>query len=61
VSFLSVNIIQDYAGEGIYGAIYALFINDALFGCPQKKFVSKLRKIKGRSSIRFVLVNKESI
>ena len=29
-----INIIQDYAGGGTYGAIYANFIEDRLFGCP---------------------------
>lgn len=29
-----INIIQDYAGGGIYGASYANFIEDKLFGCP---------------------------
>lgn len=30
-----VNIIQDYAGGGTYGASYALFVEDALAGCPK--------------------------
>jgi hypothetical protein len=29
-----INIIQDYAGGGTYGASYASFIEDKLFGCP---------------------------
>ncbi|HEX8251336.1 MAG TPA: hypothetical protein VF599_24400 [Pyrinomonadaceae bacterium] len=29
-----INIIQDYAGGGTYGASYAAFIEDQLFGCP---------------------------
>lgn len=29
-----INIIQDYAGGGTYGASYANFIEDQLFGCP---------------------------
>jgi hypothetical protein len=29
-----INIIQDYAGGGTYGASYATFIEDQLFGCP---------------------------
>ncbi len=30
-----VNIIQDYAGGGKYGASYAKFLGDTLFGCPK--------------------------
>jgi hypothetical protein len=29
-----INVIQDYAGGGTYGASYATFIEDRLFGCP---------------------------
>ena len=29
-----INVIQDYAGGGTYGASYANFIEDKLFGCP---------------------------
>jgi len=29
-----INIIQDYSGGGTYGASYATFIEDQLFGCP---------------------------
>lgn len=29
-----INIIQDYAGGGTYGASYAAFIEDQLLGCP---------------------------
>lgn len=29
-----INIIQDYAGGGTYGASYGAFIEDKLFGCP---------------------------
>ena len=29
-----VNIIQDYAGGGTYGASYARFLDNTLFGCP---------------------------
>ena len=29
-----VNIIQDYAGGGTYGASYARLLQDELFGCP---------------------------
>ena len=29
-----INIIQDYAGGGTYGASYAYFVEDKLFGCP---------------------------
>ncbi len=29
-----INIIQDYAGGGTYGASYATFIDNTLFGCP---------------------------
>lgn len=29
-----INIIQDYAGGGTYGASYGAFIGDELFGCP---------------------------
>lgn len=29
-----INIIQDYAGGGTYGASYGAFIEDRLFGCP---------------------------
>ena len=29
-----VNIIQDYLGDGRYGASYTRLMNDALFGCP---------------------------
>jgi hypothetical protein len=29
-----VNIIQDYAGGGTYGASYAKFLDNTLFGCP---------------------------
>lgn len=29
-----VNIIQDYAGGGRYGASYAKFLDNTLFGCP---------------------------
>jgi hypothetical protein len=29
-----INIIQDYAGSGTYGASYGAFIEDKLFGCP---------------------------
>jgi hypothetical protein len=29
-----INVIQDYAGGGTYGASYATFIEDQLFGCP---------------------------
>lgn len=29
-----INVIQDYAGGGTYGASYAAFIEDQLFGCP---------------------------
>jgi hypothetical protein len=29
-----VNIIQDYAGGGTYGASYARLVQDELFGCP---------------------------
>ncbi len=29
-----INIIQDYAGGGTYGASYGAFIDDKLFGCP---------------------------
>ena len=32
--FYYINIIQDYAGGGAYGASYALFIEDALAGYP---------------------------
>lgn len=31
-----INIIQDYAGGGTYGASYAYFAKDELFGCPAK-------------------------
>lgn len=29
-----INIVQDYLGNGVYGASYCRFVNDALFGCP---------------------------
>jgi hypothetical protein len=29
-----INIIQDYMGDGRYGASYTRLVNDALFGCP---------------------------
>lgn len=29
-----VNILQDYSGGGTYGATYASFVEDTLFGCP---------------------------
>jgi hypothetical protein len=29
-----INVIQDYAGAGTYGASYGAFIEDRLFGCP---------------------------
>jgi hypothetical protein len=29
-----INVIQDYAGGGTYGASYGLFVEDRLFGCP---------------------------
>ena len=29
-----INVIQDYAGGGTYGASYATFIEDQLVGCP---------------------------
>lgn len=32
-----VNIIQDYAGGGTYGASYAQFIRDEIVGCPAAK------------------------
>lgn len=32
--FYYVNILQDYAGGGTYGASYALFVEDGLAGCP---------------------------
>jgi len=32
-----INIIQKYAGGGTYGASYALFVKDELFGCPASK------------------------
>ena len=32
-----INIIQDYAGGGTYGASYANFIDDVLVGCPAAK------------------------
>jgi hypothetical protein len=32
-----INIIQDYAGGGTYGASYAYFVNDELAGCPAGK------------------------
>jgi hypothetical protein len=32
--FTYVNVIQDYAGGGTYGASYANFIKDELAGCP---------------------------
>jgi len=31
-----INIIQDYAGGGTYGASYGYFVKDELFGCPAK-------------------------
>lgn len=35
--FYYVNILQDYAGGGTYGASYALFVEDGLAGCPAGK------------------------
>ncbi len=32
--FYQINIIQDYAGGGTYGASYARFLDNTLFGCP---------------------------
>lgn len=32
-----INIIQDYAGGGTYGASYAQFIRDEIVGCPAVK------------------------
>jgi hypothetical protein len=32
-----VNVIQDYAGGGTYGASYARFIKDEMVGCPAGK------------------------
>jgi len=32
--FYYVNILQDYAGGGTYGASYAVFVEDGLAGCP---------------------------
>lgn len=29
-----INVIQDYAGGGTYGASYGYFVEDRLFGCP---------------------------
>ena len=29
-----INVIQDYAGGGTYGASYGYFVEDKLFGCP---------------------------
>jgi len=29
-----VNIIQDYAGGGTYGASYTVYVRDKLVGCP---------------------------
>jgi hypothetical protein len=31
-----INVIQDYAGGGTYGASYGYFVEDKLFGCPAK-------------------------
>lgn len=32
-----INVIQDYAGGGTYGASYGHFVKDELFGCPAGK------------------------